>query len=148
MATKRLNTTLEAEGAEFLVLGHLLMVGIPAYKSYTRTVGHDLMAVNPSTNKSARIEVKSRWASDAHWNMGMKPAGAADYYIYVRLNRGNRYKVAPIRCKAPQYFVMPAKVPESLPKTGWGQARLKHLPDLDTYEDRWDLVRDFLEIPE
>jgi hypothetical protein len=143
-ARKRLDTTLESEGAEFLVLGQLLIQGIPAYKSYNRNAGHDLVAVNPDINSSARIEVKSRWASDAHWNMGMKDAGATDFYIYVRLNRGNRYRENSKGPKDPQYFVIPAEVAESLPATGWGQARLKKLPNLDDYLDRWDLVQKFL----
>lgn len=145
IVSKRQNTTLEAEGAEFLVLGNLLILGIPAYKSYRQNAGYDLVAVNPERNKSARLEVKSRWASDAHWNMGMKDTGATDFYIYVRLNRGNRYRaVSSLESSPPQFFVLPEQVALSVPRTGWGQARLRHLPDVTSYQDRWDLVADFL----
>jgi len=61
----RQNTTLETEGAEFLVLGQLLIEGIPAYKTYTNLRGYDLVAIWPETNRVARIQVKSRWATTA-----------------------------------------------------------------------------------
>jgi hypothetical protein len=144
MGKKRLDTTLEAEGAEFLVLGQLLIIGIPAYKAYMRNAGHDLVAVNPAANKAARLEVKSRWASDAHWNMGMKDYGSTDFYVYARLNRGNRYRQSPTDYAQPKFYVFPTAVVDELPKTGWGQARLNKLSDLERYEDRWDLVREFL----
>ena len=42
----RQNTQLESAGAEFLVLGNLLIEGIPALKSFTIMKGYDLFAVN------------------------------------------------------------------------------------------------------
>jgi hypothetical protein len=56
----RQNVQLEAAGAEFLVLGRLLIEGIPAFKSYTNTKGYDIIAANAYKNLSARIQVKSR----------------------------------------------------------------------------------------
>ena len=50
----RQNTRIESEGAEFLVLGQLLIAGIPTYKSYTNMPGYDLVATNPDANSSAR----------------------------------------------------------------------------------------------
>ena len=58
MAKQR--TTLESEGAEFLVLAQLLIQRIPAYKTYTNLPGYDLVATWPDTNRIARIQVKSR----------------------------------------------------------------------------------------
>lgn len=46
---KRLDTKLQAQGAEFLVLGHVLMHGIECYKAYTNFPGYDLIATNPHT---------------------------------------------------------------------------------------------------
>lgn len=40
----RLDTRLEAEGAEFLVLGQLLLQRIASYKTYTNMPGYDLVA--------------------------------------------------------------------------------------------------------
>lgn len=54
----RLDSHLEAEGAEFLVLGALLVEGIAAYKSYERMPGYDLIAADPEKNRSARIQVR------------------------------------------------------------------------------------------
>ena len=63
---ERQDTRLESEGAEFLVLGQLLINRIVAYKTYTNMPGYDLVATNPENNSSAKIQVKSRWATKAH----------------------------------------------------------------------------------
>jgi hypothetical protein len=60
----RLNTSLESEGAEFLVLGNLLIGGIEAHKLYTNFPGYDIMGVNPARNTSCRIQIKCRWVTD------------------------------------------------------------------------------------
>jgi len=57
----RQDTKLESEGAEFLVLGQLLIHRIAAYKTYTNMPGYDLVATHPEKNTSAKIQVKSRW---------------------------------------------------------------------------------------
>ncbi len=57
----RLDTRLESEGAEYLVLGQLLVQRIAAYKAYVNTEGYDLVAVDAERGTSARIQVKSRW---------------------------------------------------------------------------------------
>ena len=62
---KRLNTKLEASGAEFLVLGQLLIRGMQAYKSYVNHPGYDLIVVNPENKTQARIQVKSRFRTGA-----------------------------------------------------------------------------------
>jgi hypothetical protein len=61
---KRLDTRLESEGAEFLVLGQLLIAGIEATKAYRNFEGFDLYASNPTAGKTCRIQVKRRWATD------------------------------------------------------------------------------------
>ena len=61
----RQNTQLESAGAEFLVLGSLLIDGIPTFKSYTNMKGYDLVAVNAEKKLSVRIQVKSRWRTKA-----------------------------------------------------------------------------------
>jgi len=61
----RQNTQLESAGAEFLVLGNLLIEGIPAFKSYTNMKGYDLVAVNDrvkSTFTATKFQVKSTLA--------------------------------------------------------------------------------------
>jgi len=63
MNEKRQDTKLESEGAEFLVLGNLLIEGISCFKAYINFPGYDLVAVNPDKSKTAKIQVKSRWAT-------------------------------------------------------------------------------------
>jgi hypothetical protein len=70
----RLDTKLESEGAEFLVLGQLLVARIPTYKTYTNMPGYDLVATNPDTNRAARIQVKSRWRTGAPVSFPVKQA--------------------------------------------------------------------------
>src|SRR5690606_34596974 len=52
----RLNSRLEAEGAEFLVLANLLIEGIYTTKAYTRYPGYDLVAADPNNGTSCRIQ--------------------------------------------------------------------------------------------
>lgn len=63
----RLDSRLEAEGAEFLVLAHLLIEGIQAIKAYTRFPGYDLIAADPENLE-------------------------CDFVVLVALNRGFRYR--------------------------------------------------------
>ena len=57
-------TNLYSEGAEFLVLGQLLIRGVHATKAYTRFPGWDVLATNPATGDTCRIQVKARLATD------------------------------------------------------------------------------------
>src|SRR5271165_6988468 len=100
----------DKHGAEFLVLGNLLIEGIPAYKTYTNLPGYDLVATWPQTNRSARIQVKSRWATDApHF---LIKTIDCDFVVLVRLNRGYRFAAAARRALPPQepeYYVLTVK---------------------------------------
>ena len=64
LALKRQDTKLESERAKFLVLGSLLIEGISCYKAYTNFSGCALVAVNPESSKTVRIQEKIRWATD------------------------------------------------------------------------------------
>ncbi len=138
---KRLNTQLECTGAEFLVLGNLLLQGIPTYKSYVNTRGYDLVATNPDENRSARIQVKSRWRTD--------PEGFiiknfdCDFVVIALLNRGSKNGKAEIRL--PEYFVLPVEVVRSLPRSqGWGKISFSKIDHFSKYKDRWVDIRNFL----
>ena len=84
----RLDTRLEAEGAEFLVLGQLLLHRVASYKTYTNMPGYDLVATNPELNKSAMIQVKSRWHTGAT-GFPIKNFDC-DFVVVVLLNRGSK----------------------------------------------------------
>jgi hypothetical protein len=81
---------LESEGAEFLVLGQLLIDGIDAYKSYKNYPGYDVVAVSPENDRTAKIQVKSRWQTDA--NGFLIRNLECDFVVFARLNRGNKKK--------------------------------------------------------
>jgi hypothetical protein len=145
----RQNTRLESEGAEFLVLGQLLIEGIPAYKTYTNLRGYDIVAIWPETNRSARVQVKSRWATDA--NAFLIKEFDCDFVVLVRLNRGYRYSAIAKRQLAPEepeYYVLSADEAKALKATrGWGKiVWSKEL--FERHRRRWEIVHDFLKQPE
>ena len=138
---------MEAEGAEFLVCAHLLIEGIPAYKTYTQMPGYDLVAVNPEAGTSARIQVKSRWASDSDQGFPLKNLDA-DFVVFVHLNRGNRFGTKFIAKQSPEIFVFPIDVVAAVRRDdGWRKVMTKKIPERDNYRENWDLVRVFLTAP-
>ncbi len=146
----RQDTTLESEGAEFLVLGQLLIEGIPAYEAYTDMPGYDLVATWPETNRSARIQVKSRWATDAR-HVLVKNRNF-DVLVIARLNRGYLKSAAKraLPPQEPEYYVLTREEAEGLlvdrntswPKIPWDEDQLK------PHRRQWGIVRDVLKIPE
>ena len=137
----RLDTQLESEGAEFLVLGNLLIEGIPAYKAYTRTSGFDLVAVNPERNSPARIQVKSRWATSATGFLIKNIR--CDFVIIAKLNRGK--KGGGGKKFPPKFYVVPAEVVRDAPRTkDWGRLNFRSIPNFEDYAELRDLIREFL----
>lgn len=141
----RLDTRLESEGAEFLVLGQLLLARIPAYKTYTNMPGYDLVATNPEANRSAKIQVKSRWRTGAP-GFPIKNFNC-DFVVFCRLNRGS--KAGDGKVKAPEFFVLPVDVVRGVWREDdpWGKVFLRHIDAVESYRDRWDLIREFLTPP-
>lgn len=136
----RQNTRLESEGAEFLVLGNLLILGIPAYKSYSNMAGYDLVAINPDQNSSVRIQVKSRWRTGAEGFI-IKNFDC-DFVVVVLLNRGSACGKKEI--KSPEFHILPVAVIKDLQTAGWGKLALSKIPAFKEYKDRWDLISDSL----
>jgi hypothetical protein len=137
----RQNTQLESEGAEFLVLGQLLIQGIPTYKTYTNMPGYDLVATNPETNRAARLQVKSRWKTGAEGFIIRN--FECDFVIIVKLNRGSKDGHAEVL--PPEYFVLPVDTAKTLPRTkGWGKVSFSSIPDMDSFRNNWNLIREFL----
>jgi hypothetical protein len=143
----RQNTRLESEGAEFLVLGQLLIQKIPAYKTYTNLPGYDLVATWPETNRSARIQVKSRWATDAN-SFPIKNFDC-DFVVLVRLNRGYRYSSTVKRTLAaedPEYYVFSVDEARALRHLTPGWSKIVYRKEeFEQYRGRWPIIRDFLE---
>ena len=137
----RQNTKLESEGAEFLVLGQLLIQGINTYKTYTNMPGYDLVATHPESNTSVRIQVKSRWRTGATGFM-IKNFDC-DFVVVVRLNRGKKDGTGEVR--APEYFVFPVWAVKDIPVTSRaGYFNINRVADFENYRDRWDLIKEFL----
>lgn len=137
----RRDTKLESEGAEFLVLGNLLLQGISAFKAYTNIKGHDLVATSYTSNRCARIQVKSRWASNAKGFFIRN--FDADFVIAAFLNRGTDRD--PDTVTDPAYYVFPMPIVkkylrnEKLPKLV-----LRDVKRLDIYLNSWERIAKFL----
>ncbi|MEO9591867.1 hypothetical protein [Rhodopirellula bahusiensis] len=140
----RQDTKLESEGAEFLVLGHLLMHRIVSYKTYTNMPGYDLVATHPEHNTSARIQVKSRWRTGAPGFI-IKNFDC-DFVVIVKLNRGN--KLGTGKVLAPEYYVVPTEILKEVPRgKDWGKVMFKSIPDFESYHEGWASIASFLQNP-
>lgn len=144
--------TMYSEGAEFLVLGELLVRGIHATKSYTGFTGWDVLASNPRTGKTARIQVKARLATDFDGGFPIKNVDS-DFVVLVALNRGYRYKFKNRKetgVKPVEYFVIPIALVKKAIKQGrtWGNMPKVHLQYLDIdksiLKDNWSAIQKFL----
>lgn len=147
----KLDSSKESAGAEFLVLGHLLTEGIQAYKAYTNFPGYDIVATNPENNRSCRIQVKSRWATDFDGGFLIKNFDC-DFVVFVALNRGYRYRKKKLiekgdtGRKPPQLYVFPVDIVNAAqdPRSKWGKAFLKRIDEPDQYIENWAPVKAFL----
>jgi hypothetical protein len=147
----RRDTKLESEGAEFLVLGRLLILGVPAYKAYANFPGYDLIATSADGRRAARIQVESRRATDApHFLIRNFDC---DFVVLVRLNRSSRSSaVEPSASQGeePGYYVPTRDQAKSLlvdEGTGWDKIRWRPA-QLERYRRKWDAIREFLTQPE
>lgn len=139
--SKRQNTRIESEGAEFLVLGQLLILGIPTYKTYTNMPGYDLIATSPDKHSSCRISVKSRWTTTATGFI-IKNFDC-DFVVLAKLNRGDKRGKSEIR--QPEFFIFPVDVIKNAPGSpGWNRISFGKIPGFKTYKDRWDFISKFL----
>lgn len=147
MAEKtRLDTKLESDAAEFLVLGRLLLERVPTYKSYVNYPGYDLVAVNPDKNTSARIQVKSRYRTD--WDGFIINNFECDFVVFVTLNRGfaKAKRNGEKGIRDPEFYILPISYVKKVrdPKNAWGKIARNHLKDIEQYQNRWEPIKEFL----
>lgn len=139
---KRKNTKLESEGAEFLVLGNLLINGIPSYKTYTNMPGYDLVATNPERNTSVKIQVKSRYQTN--WDGFIIKNLDSDFVVLVTLNRGipNKMRRGDDDIRDPNFYVFPIEFVEEIrdEENKWGKITKSRMKDFEKYENKWDLI--------
>lgn len=140
---KRLNTALPAQGAEFLILGHLLVEGIQAYKAYVNNPDYDLLAVNAEAGLTARISVKSRYSVSYDGGFPLQSM-ACEFVVFVALNRPDPRpdKTTLTSARPAECYVFPIALLEPIRKgkTGWHKVFLKDIEQVDQYRDRWDLI--------
>lgn len=144
--TKRKNTKLESEGAEFLVLGNLLVEGIDCYKSYVNFPDYDVVAINPNGGKVAKIQVKSRWATN-YDKMFLIKNFDCDFVVHVALNRGYCWTKKDEKGgqKEPAFYVFPCNLVKNASKHGqWNKVKISDIKDYEKYKNNWGLVREFL----
>lgn len=143
----RRDTRLESEGAEFLVLGHLLIEGIEAHKAYTRYPGFDVLAFNRSGERSCRLQVKSRWRTGAR-GFPIKNFDS-DFVAFVVLNRGSIGRGVLDVTPPPDIYVIPTRVVEAAVRVsgGWSKAQLRDMESPEQYLHAWGSIRDFLGLP-
>jgi len=143
---KRRNTKLESEGAEFLVLGMLLLEKVTTFKAYVNYPGYDLIAVNADLNTSARIQVKSRFQTD--WDGFIIKNFDCDFVVLVPLNRGypKPKKNGDEGIKDPEFYVLPISYVLEVrdPENDWGKITRNRLTNLDQYKNRWNFIQDFI----
>lgn len=139
----RLDTRLECVGAEFLVLGWLLIERIPAFKHYTNMPGYDIVATNPDGGLSARIEVKSGWYTNSRgFRLG---AHESDFVVFCRLNRGSKNGKREVR--EPEFYVIPTAVAvKARKKTGWKKTNLRDIDNVEQYRNAWQLIKECLDL--
>jgi hypothetical protein len=146
---KRLDTKLEAEAAEFLVLGRLLLERIVTFKAYVNFPGYDLIAANADRARTARIQVKSRYRTD--WDGFIIKNYDCDFVVFVALNRGfSRPKRSGDKgIKEPEFYVMPVSYVIEVRDSNntWGEIIRNRLAGIEQFRDRWDLIAKFLDDP-
>lgn len=145
---KRRDTRLESEGAEFLVLGNLLLQKIPSYKTYTNMPGYDLVATNPEKNISVKIQVKSRYRTD--WDGFIIKNLDSDFVVFVTLNRGysRKRKNDDDGVRDPEYYILPISYVQKVRSydNQWGKITKSNLIEVQKYRDRWDLIKEELSL--
>ena len=152
---KRLDTKLFSNGAEFLVLGKLLLTNIQTYKTYVNFEGYDLVCVNPKENLTAKIQVKSKnFKNDSGFYLNSPDKEDPDFYIFAQTNSikkiKEKYHLVSDDEKAPMLYVMnleTVKKYKKIDKTGTNWISLSvDVPNLDNYLNNWNQIKDFLKM--
>ena len=150
---KKKDTKLVSTGAEFIVLGKLLLNEIQTYKTYVNFEGYDLVSVNPTINKSCKIQVKSKnFKNDSSFYLNSVEKNKPDFYVFCQTNTYkyvNKIAVLINDSKLkPRFFVMDYDSVQRFKSTDKkGQDYIKiisSVPNFQSYEDNWKSIKDFL----
>ena len=138
-APKSLRFPVVSEGAEYLVMGHLMRRNILTYKAPPLNEGYDLICIHPNPrhrprrNEKAqvRVQVKSRYQTDCSRAFPVKREGlnAFDFLIVVFLNIGEFYrgKDGSKGQASPEFYTLPRRLIRRWhePDSSWQLVRLK-----------------------
>jgi hypothetical protein len=150
MIKKRLNTQLAASGAEFIVLGKLLLNEIEAYKTYGNFEGYDIVAVNPINNKSCKIQIKSKnFKNDTSFYLNSEDKNSTDFYVFCQTNIYQYInKVATFREDFdPKFFIINSNIVKKFKKNDKKNSDyllLSSIPEINSYKDNWGQIKKFL----
>jgi len=154
--SKKLDTKLFSNGAEFLVLSKLLLTNIQSYKAYVNFEGYDLVAVNPIKNKSAKIQVKSKnFKGDTSFYLNADSKAKSDFYVFAQTNsirkNNDKYTLVTDEERLPMLYVMSYKIVDKYKKTdkdgnNWISLSKKSMPNIDKYLNDWDEIKKFLKM--
>jgi len=143
--TKRfLQFPVMSEGAEYMVMGHLMRRNILSYKAPPFNEGYDVICIHPdpshrprSREKSQiRIQVKSRYQTDCTRGFPLKASSidAFDFLIAVFLNVGNfnRGRDGSEGSAAIEFYTLPADLIRSLhdSTSSWQKVKLTGYEEL------------------
>ena len=149
-----------SEGAEYLVMGHLMRRNILTYKAPPNNEGYDLICIHPDPSKSeapVRVQVKSRLATDSDRGFPVRSATfeAFDFLILVFLNVGyflHKAKRHQSRegASAPEFYTFPVGFIREHhdSSSSWEKVRTKGL-DIEPYKNEagFEQVAETLRIP-
>ena len=144
----RRKTQLEAAGAEHLVLGHLLRLGIQAFITSQNFEAYDIVAVNPKKNLSIKIQVKSRFSQTAT-AFPIKKTNA-DIVVFVKLNvekQSKKQKILDYE-KSPQFFILDMDWVKKIPKQSWAKVSITKIKEKfrTNGENNWNLIKQKLQM--
>ena len=153
----RKDTTLPSSGAEFLVLGELLIREIESHKSYGNQKAYDIVSVNSKNNKSARIQVKCKnFKTDYGFWLNEKEK-LCDFYVFVhtgiykyvkRKSDGKRIsQLIENNPSKPRFFIMDFKKTQEYKRTdkdGTDYLRILKDTPYEKFEDNWMQIKKFL----
>jgi hypothetical protein len=138
------DTQLEHAGAQFLVLGELLVRGVETHKTYLNTTGYDLVASNGEDHRSCRMQVKCQTFADADRSIPLENPHC-DFIVVVRLNIGRGKRTKGIDT-AREFFIIPTAVAYAAMSDHQTTARFlfDEIDNCKQYQDAWHLISEFL----
>jgi len=152
-----------SEGAEHLVMGHLMRRNILAYKAPPGNEGYDLICIHPDPrhqpgpdeHAQVRVQVKSRYATDCDRGFPVREVtlDAFDFLVVAFLNIGNffRGRDGTEGAEQPAFFTFPAEFIRSHhQKGGWQKVRLRGMDEeIKPYQNEagFELIAQALGVP-